>query len=385
MTSVTYGDRQRRYSYRTLVMESAFIDHNFKENGDSKMNEMKREKRISKYGPGSWLSSSLILFGLVLTLGGCQTIETLLANSNSKPKISFNTGPQLPPAAIPRYAVGEAFTYDDKRTDTVIAAKGDFVTWRNDRGIINRQYHDFLLPPVSWQTTTRRSRAIITANTGTLWPLKIGNKARFDVSRVISGNDGSSIRELSQSWQCVVEGTERLTVAAGSFDTFRIPCFRYSPNTSNWRQTRTYYYAPKIGHYVVREDTYVNRPSRRRELFSTGFSSKALPQSDQTTLIRAFRDAMNKNRDDAGRAWTSADGRVSAILTPKRTFKNVRGTTCRDYTSTYRLGAQTRTNNKRACKQADGQWKVVPMGPEFTEVNTPKAGKNQLSEYRRTK
>lgn len=346
---------------------------------------MTREKRISKSGPGSWFSSPLILFGLILALGGCQTIETLLANPNSKPKISFNTGPQLPPATVPRYAVGEAFTYDDKRTDTVIAAKGDLVTWRSDRGIINRQSHDFLLPPVSWQTRTRRSRAKITANTGTLWPLKIGNKVRFDVSRVISGNDGSPIRELSQSWQCVVEGTERLTVAAGSFDTYKIPCFRYTANTSNWRQTRTYYYAPEIGHYVVREDIHINRPSKRRELVSIGFNSRVLAKSDQTSLIRTFRDTMNKNRDYAGRAWKSADGKISATLTPKRTFRNVRGTTCRDYTSAYHLGVQTRTNNKRACKQADGQWKVVPMDPEFTEVDTPKAGKNQLSEYRRTK
>ncbi len=331
------------------------------------------------------ISKPLIVFGLILALGGCQAMETLLANPNSKPKISFNTGPQLPPAAMPRYAVGEAFTYDDNRTDTVIAARGGLVTWRTDRGIINRQSHDFLLPPVSWQTKTRRSRAVITAGTGTLWPLRIGNKARFDVSRVISGNDGSGERELLQSWQCVVEGTERLNVKAGSFDTFRIPCFRYSHNTSNWRQTRTYYYAPRIGHYVVREDTYVNRASKRRELVSAGFSSKALPKSDQTSLIRAFRNTMNKNRDFAARAWKSADGRVSATLTPKRTFKNVRGNTCRDYTSTYRLGAQTRTNNKRACKQADGQWTVVPRGPEFTDVDTPRAAKNQLSEYRRTK
>ena len=342
--------------------------------------KMTIEKRISSNDGGSWLSLPLIPFAMILVLGGCQTIGTLLANPNPKPKISFNTGPKLSPSAMPRYVVCETFTYDDKRTDTVIAAKGELVTWRTNRGIINKRYRNFLIPSVSWQTRKRRSRADITAQPGMLWPLKIGNKDRFDVSQVISGNDGSSIRELSQSWLCAVEGTEKLTVPAGTFNTFRIPCYRYTVGTGSWRQTRTFYYAPRLGHYVVREDTYINRPSTRRELVSTGFDSRVLPKSDQAALIHAFRDPTDKNRDYARRVWTSAAGNIFVTLTPKRTFKDPRGTTCRDYTSAYDLGARTKTNNKRACKQSNGQWEVVPLDQKITEIKTPKTAKNELSE-----
>ena len=81
--------------------------------------------------------------------------------------------------------------------------------------------------------------------------------------------------EFKRSWRCVVERTERLTVPAGTFDTYQISCFRYRPGTTAWRQTRIYHYAPKIGHFVSREDVYAARPGRRIQLIEAGFSSKA--------------------------------------------------------------------------------------------------------------
>ena len=342
--------------------------------------EITRHKRNSRGGLISCLPSSLATFGIILALGGCQTFDTLLASHDSKPKFSFDTGPKLPPSSMPQYTIGESFTFSDKRTDTVIAVKGDIVTWRSDRGIINTQYRNFLIPPVSWQTKTRRSRANSTAQPTMLWPLKVGTQGQFDVSQVINQNDGSSKRELSQNWQCNVEGTENITVAAGNFDTFRVSCYRYAPNSNYWRQTRTFNYAPRIGHYVVREDTYINRPSKRRELVSTGFNSKALAKSVQANLIRVFRDTMNKNRDYAMRSWKSADGRISATLMPTSTFKKAGEATCRDYTSTYDFGGKVKTNNKRACKQNDGKWKVVSRDLKFPKIKTPADGKTQLSE-----
>ena len=237
------------------------------------------------------------------------------------------------------------------------------MTWRTDQGIINKQYSNFLVPSISWQNRTRRSRAKITGNPEKLWPLKIGNNERFDIFQVITSNDGSSKQELSRTWQCAVEGTERLTVPAGTFNTFRISCYRYIFDTSYWRQTRTYNYTPKIGHYVAREDIYVNRPNSRRELVSSGFDSRALPESDQATLGQAFQETLNKNRDGAGHTWRSSNGKITAILTPKRTFKGVSGITCRDYTSTYNLGGRTKSNDKRACKQTSGQWQRVALPP----------------------
>jgi len=199
-------------------------------------------------------------------------------------------GPAVKNNTLPTYDVGEAFTYDDGRTDTVIARRGDKVTWRTGNGVIQKGYRNFLIPFFEWQNRTRRSRALISAKPDMLWPLATGNKQSFEVKQTIVSNDGLTTTEIEQNWQCAVEGTEKITVPAGTFDTYRISCFRYIPGTSFWRQTRTFNYAPAIGRYVMREDTYSTLPSRRRELVSAGFNSTALAAADQATLVKHLPD-----------------------------------------------------------------------------------------------
>lgn len=306
-----------------------------------------------------------LLLGANLALSGCQ-LSGIDRNffAQKKPRIAVNAGPSMPQVGLPHYIVGESFTYDDGRTETVMAINGNQITWRSDQGIINVKRRNFLVPSLSWQTRTKRSKANITGNPSALWPLSVGKEVRFNSLHVTSDNDGTGVREASRRWQCVVEGTEKITVPLGTFDVYGIVCFRYGFESSYWRQTRKYYFSPKIGHYVAREDTYSSRPSKRRELVFAGFNSSALPQPVQATLIKVFQEVMNKNRDGAGRSWRSPDGKITALLTPERTFKDkVSGLTCRDYTSVYNLGQRTRSNIKRACKQTNGRWRGVPLKP----------------------
>ena len=296
-------------------------------------------------------------------------------------------GPVIQNSSLPAYAVGEAFTYDDGRTDTVIASRGDKVTWRTGNGVIQQGYRNFLIPFFGWQNRVRRSRSKITAKPDMLWPLATGKEQSFEVKQTITSNDGLTSNEFNQSWRCVVEGTEKVTVPAGTFDTYRISCFRYVPGTSFWRQTRTFNYAPAIGHYVVREDTYVSFPNRRRELVSAGFNSTALAAADQTTLVATFQAAMTNNKDGTGSPWRSADGKLTAMLTPTRTYRELiripvnRGkanrnraqkiaplmrsvtATCRDYVSAYRVDNRIRQNNRKVCRYPDGRWRRAPVTP----------------------
>ncbi len=296
-------------------------------------------------------------------------------------------GPTVQNNTLPTYAVGESFTYDDGRTDTVIARRGDTVTWRSANGIIRKGYRNFLIPFFEWQNRTRRSRSQITARPNMLWPLATGNKQSFEVKQTVVSNDGLTTNEIKQSWQCIVEGTERITVPAGTFDTYRVSCFRYLPGTRFWRQTRIFNYAPAVGHYVVREDTYAALPSRRRELVSAGFNSTVLAAADQATLVATFQAAMTNNKDGTGSPWRSADGKLTAMLTPIRTYQEriripadqgaakrkpakngappMRSitTTCRDYVSAYRVDKRIRQNSRRACRYPDGRWRRAPVKP----------------------
>ncbi len=291
-------------------------------------------------------------FFIVLFLGGCGAIKGIGVSPN-QPDFS---GPAIPLVQLPEYSVGESFIYDDGRTETVIETTNQTVTWRDDRGIIRTKYRNFLLPDISWQNNARRSRSSTTADPGLLWPLAVGNDARFDYKQTVEDNDGSSRKDYSQSWQCQVEGTETIDAPIGTFQAFKIPCYRYTFGTSNFRQRRTFYYAPEIKSYIVRKDTYVNRPSRQRMLVSAEFNSTVLAQGEQQSLSKIAVDALNGNADGVAANWQSSDGKVTAIILPLRTYQGATGNTCREYSSTYTIKGRKLVNFRNLCKQPDDIW-----------------------------
>lgn len=292
--------------------------------------------------------------GILLMASGCAQLN--LASKEAPP---FHSGPQMAAEGLPGYGVGESFLFDDGRTDTVIEVDGETLTWRDDRGIVRWIHRNFLLPDIAWQNRTRRSSSQTTADPNMLWPLEVGASARFDYQQIVDANNGSTHNEYKQSWQCIVEGTMSLDVPAGTFNVFKIPCYRYLNGTSSWRQTRTFYYAPKVNHYVKRTDTYANRPSRQRELVSFGFNSTALPANEQAVLNNTIQVVLNENADNVGTTWNRPDGTLSATLTPLRSFQGSKGEQCREYRSTYKVLGRNRDNYRTVCRQDSGVWQRV--------------------------
>lgn len=280
-------------------------------------------------------------------------------------RIAVNSGPKLAPAELPRYAVGETFIFSDGRRETVLNTKGEAVTWRDHYGNTITRYKNFLIPPLSWESRTRKSTAVTDASPKWLWPLAVGRDGEFDFRQAIerknggSGKKPASRRELARSWRCSVDQTEKVQVVAGTFDAYRVSCFRFRLGTDEWRQTRTYYYAPAVGHYIMQEDHFADRPSRRIELVSHGFNSTVLPKSDQKTLNKTLQDVLSRNPDDVGTVWKSAARDLAVTLTPIRTYKDKSGAACRVYSSAYDLGDRMRTNFRDVCHGGDGFWKRV--------------------------
>lgn len=297
-----------------------------------------------------------MVMSALLTVTGCAQSD-LMGKTETGP--AYLAGPALPLEDLPNYTVGEAFVFDDGRTDTVIERSGEKVTWRDDRGIIRYKYRNFMIPDIGWQNNTRRSTSKTTAQPGMLWPLSPGNDVRFEFLQIVDANDGSSHNEYAQSWQCSVESTETIDVPAGTFSVFKIPCHRYTQGTSNWRQTRTHYYAPSVKHYVKRTDVYRSRPSRNRELVSYGFNSTVLAESDQRSLNQTLQAALNTNADGIPAQWNSGNGTLTAKLTPLRTYRGANGVECREYSSSYNVQGRQRTNYRNVCRKADGLWQRV--------------------------
>ena len=293
-------------------------------------------------------SAMLIMAGVIIIWSGCQTPQQALIN-----------GPRLAEANLPDYAVGEYFSFDDGTTTLVTSVSGEWVTWRYNNGTVSKRYRNFVIPALTWTSANKVSEAKTTARADLLWPLKVGKKGQYDFRQTVSKHDGVEATRLSRSWSCAVEGTKRVAVAAGTFDTYVIACRRYSDTSYKWKATRRYYYAPDLGHYVMREDKYRSRPEKKRELVSYGFNSTVLPKQDQIALNRKLQKALSHNADGRATTWISRTGKVKARLIPIRSFRGPDGDECREYNSVYSIEGRVRKNARVVCRQSNGHWQRV--------------------------
>jgi hypothetical protein len=290
----------------------------------------------------------LVIVCAMIALSGCQTGKSVLKTQNQ--------GLQLSEAVLPTYMVGEYFNFDDGSSRMVAAVSGEWVTWQYNTGTVSKGYRNFIIPALTWTSAHRYSEGKTTAPADLLWPLAVGKKGTYDFQQTISKHDGTESNELSRSWSCAVEGTERVSVPAGTFDTYVIACNRYSSTSHKWRASRKLYYAPDLGHYVMKQDRHRSRPDKKRQLVSYGFRSIVLPEKDQIKLNRTLQKALSNNADGIASTWTSSTGEVTAMLIPISSYKVTNGEACREYHSVYNVRGRIRKNVRVVCKQSNGLW-----------------------------
>lgn len=87
---------------------------------------------------------------------------------------------------------------------------------------------------------------------------------------------------------------------------------------------------------------------------------KSLDKADKLYAQRAAQGALETNRVGQTSTWSNPDSGHSGTTTPTRTVAQTSsGEPCREYQQTVTIGGQTETAYGRACRQADGTWKVV--------------------------
>ena len=182
----------------------------------------------------------------------------------------------LKASPLPKYRPGTTFVYSDGSWETAIKVGSEGITWRNHRGSISTGSQDFIKKRYKWQTKNRygyrefkQTTFLMSPPTPSIWPLEMGNKTRFDENGRWFDEYGIEHR-YDSFWICEVKGTERISVGAGDFDTWKITCRRYPDkfrSTSKTREYRTWYYAPIINHWVKEVRDYNGyRPNRMKEL-----------------------------------------------------------------------------------------------------------------------
>ncbi|MBK1663538.1 SPOR domain-containing protein [Rhodospirillum rubrum] len=191
----------------------------------------------------------------------------------------------LPPAPLPHHGVGDSFTFDNPEESWTVSAideKGR-LKWQSSQGAERLSSANPLLPSLFHRSADGRSITRVIDNGDGLFPLKRGVSSGFTEA---AGLDEPPYSR-SFMWSCTVPAEERITVPAGTFDTFRVVCDRDD------RLRVVSSYAPTVG-YVVRRDLRLEgQPTETRSLVAYVASSLPAPPASSATRRASQSQGLN--------------------------------------------------------------------------------------------
>jgi len=302
-------------------------------------------------------------------LSTCLLLALLACGCASIPASSGPAGPRLDPAPLPSYSPGTTFVYSDGKWETVIDAAPGIVTWQDHRNYMFSGSPDFTYRPSQWEGQTRSvirqfgPRTDLYARSATrIWPLRAGNFANYSESGTWTENDGTQ-SSYRTDWTCAVTGTEKVSVMAGDFDTFKIVCRRYyvssNKSRSQLREEKTWNYAPEVGHYVLAATKfYYDKQPRRRELLAVLPPLDGFPAGARRQLARSFQQALEGKKSGQAVRWSSAELGASVEIMPTKTFKSDAGSYSRRYVQKLILPDGQRTYYGMAVRNPNGVWTI---------------------------
>ena len=89
-----------------------------------------------------------------------------------------------------------------------------------------------------------------------------------------------------------------------------------------------------------------------------GEAGKNLDQADKTKAEKTAKNALEYNPSGQTAFWNNPDSGISGSYTPTSVDKS-NGKDCRDFESTITVDGKTEPASGRACREADGTWRIV--------------------------
>jgi hypothetical protein len=281
-----------------------------------------------------------------------------------------HTGKNLPSVPLPTYRQGTTFVYSDGSWETVVANSAGQVTWRDHRGDVSSGSADFTRRRAQWQTRTRQGTRQFEARKDlwirqktSLWPLQIGNVASYSETGVRQ-RKGEPENTYRANWTCEVVGTERVSVMAGEFDTWKTECKRYAAGRvsakSRLREIKTWYYAPEIGHYVLAtRQYYTGKAPDRLELLAVLPPLEGLSAAEKRRLQSKFQKALEFKKSGESLTWKLPGKTLSGKIMPTATFRLEDGRYSRRYIQILNHPQGRQTYYGMAVRDTKGRW-VIP-------------------------
>ena len=87
--------------------------------------------------------------------------------------------------------------------------------------------------------------------------------------------------------------------------------------------------------------------------------SKAMNCADQEKHYTTTQDALESRKIGETSTWVNPDTGHKGEVTPTRTYKNIEGLPCREFTQTIYVEGDYEQVNGKACRTAEGGWQVV--------------------------
>lgn len=307
------------------------------------------------------LSLPLIAF---LNLLSCTPVTPLYSSGTIRAQT-------LAPAKLPEYTAGITYVYSDGTWERVAEAHPSYVVWENHRGERSLASTDFTYRSAKWERnglkgyrTFAPTEFLYTQSNASIWPLTTGNRTHYD-EKSKWGVPGIYQNHSNATWKCSVEGTEQINVPAGSFDTWKISCSRYSKNQLTSRLTlwenKTFHYAPAIGHWVVLDQTFKNSKARiRKELVAVlpSLSGLGVDSKSSIGIKEHFQQTLGNLPNGQMDRWTDSAGKISFSMTPIATYRLADGTPCRQYEQRLDLISHSKSYYGIACRGETGLWAV---------------------------
>lgn len=259
----------------------------------------------------------------------------------------------------PIYQTGDIYSYSDGRVETVVRVDDDKVFWTTQDGSDFVSYSNFILPVISWKTDTRSGTRRLDIPSNSLWPLKVGNAITFSAEAVLAPQRGFGDRiEWTETWKCVIDGTETVSVVSGEFGTFRIAC-RNTQSTTDKPQIIVWYYAPSVRHYV-RQDEFAPDGSLKStvELVGIKLGGESWPPVARAGLGWALDDVMESRDNGDGIVWQSSGVESQVTIIPTSPTQSEGGTSCRTFVMVETRKGWARSYPGKACRASDGRWLI---------------------------
>jgi hypothetical protein len=260
---------------------------------------------------------------------------------------------------LPVYAPGDTFVYSDGRTETVTEIDGERVHWRSNDGTVRISYRNFILPAIRRDTNLISEQTTVDVGPDALWPLKAGREISFTANTEVAHKTRPSPRGGSASrWHCLVEAPRTVSVEAGTFDALRVVCRTSTPSVQGPTE-RVWYYAPRIRHYVRRQEKFESPGAGVDvELVAVQLEDKGWPPAARAGLGWAFQEALETKSDGQSIEWGSSG--VDDKVTIKSTAALIESDSpyCRTFEQTVRSGTGNRIYPGKACRNVSGQWLI---------------------------